>query len=194
MQEYSEKKPKGCKVGYVRVSSLDQNPERQLDGLELHHCFVDRYTGKNRERPKLQEMLRFIRMGDEICIHSMDRLARNLEDLLHLVKEILDKGCSVHFMKEKIDFYSNDENPMGKLILSVFGAIAEFERALIKERQREGIEIAKRKGKYKGKPCSVTADQSAQMKQMLENCVTKAAIARHFGLHVNTVRKYLECA
>jgi DNA invertase Pin-like site-specific DNA recombinase len=181
---------KGCKVGYIRVSSLDQNPDRQLDGMELHHSYIDRWSGKNKERPKLEEMLRFIRLGDEIYVHSMDRLARNLEDLLSLVKQILEKGCSVHFVKEKLEFRNDESNPMAKLMLSVFGAVAEFERNLILDRQREGIEIAKRKGKYKGRAKSLSEEQVIQMKDMYP-AVPKAQIARQFNIHPNTVSNYL---
>ncbi len=181
---------KGCKVGYIRVSSLDQNPERQLEGLEIHHSFTDKWSGKNKDRPRLEEMLRFIRIGDEVYVHSMDRLARNLEDLLSLVKQIVEKGCSVHFVKEKINFSADEANPMGKLMLSVFGAIAEFERALIRDRQREGIEIAKRKGKYKGRPNSLSEQQIQEIRSLYP-AIHKAELGRRFNLHPNTITKYL---
>src|ERR1051325_438996 len=181
---------KGCKVGYIRVSSHDQNPERQLEGTELAHYFMYRQSGKNRDRPELQRMLQFIRLGDEIYVHSMDRLARNLEDLLHLVKQILDKGCTITFKKENLTFSNEKENPMAKLMLSVFGAIGEFERSLIKERQREGIEIAKRKGMYKGRPPVLTNSQIEEIKSLYPSH-SKAAIARKFNVHVNTVSKHL---
>jgi len=182
---------KGCKVGYVRVSSLDQNPERQLEGMEMHHTFVDRWSGKDRNRPKLEEMLRFIRLGDEVYVHSMDRLARNLDDLLNLVKDILSKQCSIHFVKEKISFYSDETNPMGKLMLSVFGAIAEFERALIRDRQKEGIEIAKKKGKYKGRKKALTDEQVIELRSLYP-ALTKAELARRYNLHRVTIIQYLK--
>lgn len=181
---------KSCKVGYIRVSSLDQNPERQLEGIEIDHVFTERLSGKNRERPKLEEMMRFIRISDKVYVHSMDRLARNLEDLLNLVKEILKKGCSIFFVKEKLEFNSDESNPMGKLMLSVFGAIAEFERALIRDRQREGIEIAKKKGKYKGRPNSLTEEQVKEIRSLYPK-IHKAELARRFNLHPKTITKYL---
>lgn len=181
---------KGCKVGYIRVSSLDQNPERQLDGIELNHSFIDRWSGKNRDRPKLEEMLRFIRIGDEVYVHSMDRLARNLEDLLYLVKQILDKGCSVHFVNEKLIFTSDEANPMAKLMLSVFGAIAEFERALIKDRQREGIELAKKKGVYKGRKPSLAPAQVEELKTLYP-AIRRAELARRYKVTPQTIDKYL---
>lgn len=181
---------KGCKVGYIRVSSLEQNPERQLEGIEIHHSFIERLSGKNRERPKLAEMINFIRIGDEVYIHSMDRLARNLDDLLHIVKEILHKGCSIHFIKERLEFNPDESNPMGRLMLSVFGAIAEFERALIRDRQREGIEIAKRKGKYKGRPDSLGEEQIQEIRALYPQ-VHKAELGRRFNLHPRTITKYL---
>lgn len=181
---------KGCKVGYIRVSSSEQNPERQLEGIEVHHSFLERLSGKNRERPKLEELLRFIRVGDEVYVHSMDRLARNLDDLLKIVKEILAKNASIHFVKEKLDFYSDTLNPMGKLMLSIFGAIAEFERALIRDRQREGIEIAKKKGIYTGRTPSLNKQQIEEIKELYP-MISKAELSRRYNVHANTISKYL---
>ncbi|WP_366667742.1 recombinase family protein [Vibrio coralliilyticus] len=137
---------KGQRIGYIRVSSFDQNPDRQLDGIATDRNFIDRASGKSIERPQLEEMLQFVREGDTIIVHSMDRLARNLDDLRTLVRNLTSKGIDIQFCKEQLTFTNND-SPMSQLLLSVMGAFAEFERALLKERQKEGSEIAKRQGK-----------------------------------------------
>ncbi len=133
---------KGLQVGYLRVSALDQKEVRQLDGLELDKRFTDKVSGKDRNRPHLEQMIEFVREGDTVFCHSMDRLARNLDDLRLLVKKLTGKGVKVCFVKESLTF-TGEDSPMANLLLSVMGAIAEFERELIKERQREGIAIAK---------------------------------------------------
>ncbi len=140
----------GQKIGYVRVSSLDQNQVRQLDGIKLDKVFTDKASGKDTNRPALNALLDFVREGDTVVVHSMDRLARNLDNLRYLVQLLTKKGIEVEFVKEHLTFTGKD-SPMAQLMLSVMGAFAEFERALIKERQREGIAIAKQKGFYKGR-------------------------------------------
>ena len=133
---------KGQRIGYIRVSSIDQNPDRQLEGVEIDRVFIDKVSAKDVSRPELQNLLSFAREGDTIVVHSMDRLARNLDDLRSIVKSQTEKGIQIEFIKEGLTF-SGEDSPMATLLLSVMGAFAEFERALIKERQREGIELAK---------------------------------------------------
>src|SRR4051812_41586272 len=128
----------GKRVGYIRVSSVDQNELRQLDGVQVGKKFTDKAIGKDTQRPQLQAALDYVRDGDVLVIHSMDRLARNLDDLRRMVTELTGRGVIIEFVKEHLTFTSED-NAMSKLLLSVMGAFAEFERALIKERQREGI-------------------------------------------------------
>ncbi|MMZ45390.1 DNA-invertase hin [compost metagenome] len=140
----------GQQIGYVRVSSEDQSVERQLNGLHLDRVFIDKVSGKDTNRPELKLLLSFAREGDTVVIHSMDRLARNLDNLRSLVKELTTKGVQVKFIKEGLTF-SGDDSPIAQLLLSVMGAFAEFERSLIKERQREGIELAKKRGAYRGR-------------------------------------------
>ena len=144
---------KGQIVGYVRVSTVDQNIERQLE--QLQYCdelFIDKVSGKDIERPKLQEMLRHIRKGDIIEVTSIDRLARNNIDLQNLVKEITAKGVVIKFLKEGLTFGGEgNDKAISKMMLTMLAAIGEFERELIRERQREGIALAKAKGKYKGR-------------------------------------------
>ena len=135
------------RVGYVRVSSVDQNAARQLDGIAVERTFTDQASGKDTTRPKLDEMLAFVRDGDTAIVHSMDRLARNLDDLRRIVRTLTGKGVQVEFVKENLTF-TGEDSPMATLLLSVMGAFAEFERALIHERQREDIALAKQRGAY----------------------------------------------
>jgi DNA invertase Pin-like site-specific DNA recombinase len=177
-------------VGYIRVSSIGQNVERQLEGLTLDETFTDKVSGKSLDRPALQEMLRFVRRGDEVLVHSMDRLARNLGDLLHLVKTLTGKGVRVTFRKEALTF-TGDDSPVATLMLSIIGAVAAFERSMIRDRQLEGIAIAKAKGVYKGGKPKLNADQVAQLCQMALAGEKKAVLARHFGISRETLYSYL---
>ena len=131
----------GQRVGYVRVSSFDQNPERQLKDVDLDRTFSDKASGKDAKRPQLEALMTFVRAGDTVVVHSMDRLARNLDDLRQIVQTLTRRGIRIEFVKEHLAF-TGEDSPMANLMLSVMGAFAEFERALIRERQREGIAIA----------------------------------------------------
>ncbi len=135
----------GERVGYIRVSTLDQNPERQLEGVAIDRVYTDHASGKDTERPQLEALLSFVRDGDTLVVHSMDRLARNLDDLRRLVQGLTRRGVRVEFIKENLTF-TGEDSPMATLLLSVMGAFAEFERALIRERQREGIALAQGRG------------------------------------------------
>ena len=130
----------GQRVGYVRVSSFDQNPERQLEDVDLDRTFSDKASGKDAKRPQLEALMTFVRAGDTVVVHSMDRLARNLDDLRQIVQTLTRRGIRIEFVKEHLAF-TGEDSPMANLMLSVMGAFAEFERALIRERQREGITI-----------------------------------------------------
>lgn len=154
------KSAKGQRVGYVRVSSLDQNENRQLEGLELDRTFLDKASGKDVHRPQLTAMLHFVRDGDTVISHSMDRLGRNMDDLRKLVLGLTGRGVQVHFVKESLTF-TGEDSPMANLLLSVMGAFAQFERELIRERQKEGIELAKRAGAYKGRKRILTPERAA---------------------------------
>src|SRR5208282_799059 len=140
----------GKRVGYKRVSTGEQNTARQLHDVKVDKLFEDKASGKNRERPALKAALEYCREGDVLIVHSMDRLARNLSDLLELVKDLTTRGVAVQFVKENM-LFTGDDNAMANLLLQLLGAVAQFERALILERQREGIAIAKRAGRYKGR-------------------------------------------
>lgn len=173
-------------VGYVRVSTADQNTDRQLDGIELDEVFTDHASGKDTKRPQLQAMLKHVRKGDELVVHSMDRLARSLVDLRRTVDELTAKGVRVRFVKEGLTF-GDTSDPCATLMLSVMGAVAEFERALLLERQREGIAIAKTKGVYKGRMPSLTDDQTEAVAARLAEGESASALAREFGVSRATV-------
>ena len=128
--------PKGQLVGYVRVSTFDQNENRQLDGVQMDRVFLDKASGKDVNRPQLELMLSFVREGDTIICHSMDRLGRNLDDLRRMVLGLTVRGVHVRFVKESLTF-TGEDSPMANLLLSVMGAFAQFERELIRERRRE---------------------------------------------------------
>ncbi len=180
----------GQKIGYVRVSAFDQNVERQLDGVALDKTFADKASGKDVNRPQLEAMLSFIREGDTVVVHSMDRLARNLDDLRKLVQSLTRRGIRIEFVKESLAF-TGEDSPMANLMLSVMGAFAEFERALIRERQREGIAVAKQRGAYRGRKKSLSDDKAAELKQRVAAGEQKAAIARDLGISRETLYQYL---
>lgn len=182
----------GQQVGYIRISSYSQNHQRQLDGIELTKRFTDIASGKDTKRPQLNAMLDYVRDGDSIIVHSMDRLARNLDDLRGLVQQLTDKGVTVEFVKEGLTF-TGEDSPMPKLLLSMMGAVAEFERALIKERQREGIEQAKKRGVYSRKRRKkLTQGQIDEIRQRVAKGDKKSQLAREFGLGRKTIYRYLE--
>ncbi len=179
----------GQRIGYQRVSTADQNTDRQLDGVELDKAFTDYASGKNTDRPELARALDFIREGDTLVVHSMDRLARNLEDLRRIVRELTAQGVKVEFVKENLIF-AGDDSPMNTLLLSMLGAVAEFERSMILERQREGIAIAKAAGKYKGRKASLTDDQAVDLRARLAGGEAVTALAREYGVSRQTVYNY----
>jgi DNA invertase Pin-like site-specific DNA recombinase len=177
------------RVGYIRVSSLDQNTERQLDGKDLDKVFTDKASGKDTKRPQLQAALDYLREGDSLIVHSMDRLARNLDDLRRIVLGLTSKGVLVEFVKERLTF-TGEDSAMSQLLLSVMGAFAEFERSLIRERQREGIALAKKAGVYKGRKPSLTQEQAQQLRARITAGEKKAALAREFGISRETLYQY----
>ena len=183
----------GPRIGYVRVSTSEQNAERQLDGLSLDRVFVDRASGKDADRPELAAMLSFVRKDDTVVVHSMDRLARNLDDLRRIVQDLTGRGVRVEFVHEQLSF-TGEDTPMATLLLSVMGAFAEFERALIRERQREGIEIAKRNGVYRGRKRSLDPERIAELRRRALSGAPRSQLARDFGVSRETVYQYLRGA
>ena len=183
----------GKRVGYIRVSTLDQKTDRQLDGIDLDKRFTDKASGKDAKRPQLDAALDYLRDGDVLVVHSMDRLARNLGDLREIVTKVTGKGAVVEFMKEQLTF-TGEENAMSNLLLNVMGAFAEFERSLIRERQREGIALAKKAGVYKGRKPKLSLAQATELKTRVTSGETKARLAREFGISRETVYAYLSSA
>jgi len=181
---------KGQRVGYLRVSSLDQNEVRQLEELPLDKTFTDKASGKDVNRPQLEALQSFVREGDTVFCHSMDRLARNLDDLRRIVLGLTERGIHIVFVKENLTF-TGEDSLMSNLLLSVMGAFAQFERELIRERQREGIAIAKREGKYSGRKPSLTAARAAELRRRVAEGDPKAALAREFGISRDTLYRYV---
>lgn len=184
----------GQTVGYVRVSSVDQNTDRQTE--QLKHCdklFIDSVSGKDVERPELQKMLEHIREGDTVVVCSIDRLARNNVDLQTLVKDINAKGVTIQFLKESLTFgHDTESNPISKMMLTMLAAISEFERELIRERQAAGIAIAKENGKYKGRKPKLNKNQVEYIKQQLGLGISKSEIANTLGISRQTVYAYIK--
>ncbi|WP_297809755.1 recombinase family protein [uncultured Methylophaga sp.] len=173
------------RVGYKRVSTIDQNTERQLDGVELDKVFEDKCSGSNTNRPQLIALLDYVREGDEVYVHDISRMARNLDDLNGLIKQINQKGVSVQFMKENLTFTGKND-PMQKLMLDLLGAVYQFERSMMLERQREGIQKAKVAGKYKGRPNSVSRDA---VMELLAQKVSIRKTAEKLGISPSTVQR-----
>lgn len=181
----------GKRIGYIRVSTSDQNIDRQLVGFELDRVFVDRASGKDSNRPQLDALLSYVRDGDHVFVHSLDRLARNLIDLRRIVSELVARDITIHFVAESLTFGPEQSSPMSTLMLSLLGAFAEFERSLIRERQREGIAAAKARGVYRGRRPSLSPGQIAEIRQLIESGVPKAELARRYGVARETIYQAL---
>jgi DNA invertase Pin-like site-specific DNA recombinase len=179
----------GQHVGYIRVSSIDQNTVRQLDGISLNKTFTEKLSGKDTQRPILQECLSYIRQGDTLHVHSIDRLARNAKDLLNLVEQILEKGATVSFNKNNLVFSPDSKDHMAKLQLTMLAAFAEFERELIRERQLEGIAIAKANGKYSGRR-KITDEIIEEAKVRVEAGEPLSRVAKALNISRETLYKY----
>lgn len=173
------------RIGYIRVSTVDQNTERQLDGIELDEVFEDKCSGKDTNRPNLQALLKYVRKGDEVHVHDISRMARNLEDLIGLVKTLTGEGVSITFHKESLTF-TGENNPMQELMLGVLGSVYQFERSMMLERQREGIQKAKAAGKYRGRPQEVNQDR---ILELLDGGMSIRKTAAEAGVSVSTVQR-----
>jgi DNA invertase Pin-like site-specific DNA recombinase len=185
------RKAHGQTIGYKRVSTLDQTTARQLDGIELDRVFEDRLSGKDMNRPRLAAMVKHVREGDTVIVHSLDRLGRNLGDLRKLVTDLTNRGVKVQFLKENLIF-TGEDSPMSNLLLNMMGAFAEFERALIRERQREGIAIAKKAGAFKGRKPKFDADRLVEIRKRAAAGESKANLAAAYGVTRMTI--YNACA
>lgn len=180
----------GQRIGYVRVSAFDQNPERQIEGIQVDRTFIDKASGKDVHREQLEALMTFVRSGDTVVVHSMDRLARNLDNLRRIVQSLTENGVRIEFVKENLSF-TGEDSPMANLMLSVMGAFAEFERALIRERQREGIALAKQRGAYRGRKRALSDTDIVALKLRVGAGEKKAQIARDFGISRETLYQYL---
>ncbi len=184
------------RIGYIRVSTAEQNTDRQLDGEQLTVTFTDKASGKNADRPQLQAMLAGNwPQGSVVVVHSMDRLARSLIDLLKIVEQLTARGIAVQFLKEGKIFRGGDStDPMDKLMLSMLGAFAEYERTLIRERQREGIIKAKARGVYRGRKQKIT--DTALIAQVIAEATAlganKTRIALNYGISRETLYNYIK--
>jgi DNA invertase Pin-like site-specific DNA recombinase len=186
------------RIGYIRVSTAEQNTDRQLDNEDLTVKFIDKASGKNTDRPQLQALLSGNwPVGSCVVVHSMDRLARSLSDLLNIVEQLTARGISVQFVKEaKIFKGAMTPDPMDKLMLSMLGAFAEYERTLIRERQREGIAKAKERNVYKGRVKKITSDELIKSIVTQANKIgtNKTQLAKTHGISRETLYKYIELA
>lgn len=181
----------GQRIAYKRVSTLQQSTVRQLDGVAVDRVFEDKASGKDMARPQLQAALAFCREGDILVVSSMDRLARSLADLLSLVKGLTARGVAVQFVKESLTF-TGDDAPIACLLLSMLGAVAQFERDLILERIRDGVQLARKAGKYKGRKRSISEARIAELRQRVASGQTsKTALAKEFGISRETLYSYL---
>lgn len=178
-------------LAYVRVSTVEQNEERQIEALKkfnIEKWFTEKVSGKNMDRPKLQEMLDFCREGDTIYIHDFSRLARSTKDLLDIVERLKEKGVHLVSNKENID----SSTPQGKLMLTMIAAIYEFERENMLERQREGIAIAKREGKFKGRKPLELDDFDKYYELYISRQITKSEMARKLNISRPTLDKMIK--
>ena len=178
-------------IGYVRVSSVDQNTGRQLEGIALDKVFTDKASGKSRQRPQLEACLEYLRGGDTLHVHSIDRFSRDLQDLLTLISDLTSRAVTVQFHKEGLIF-TGEDSPFQRLQLQIIGSVAEFERAMIRERQREGIALAKKEGKYKGRKAALDAAQIAEAREKINTGAKVAQVARDLGVSRQTLYTALD--
>lgn len=179
------------RIGYVRVSTVEQNESRQLEGLkkyDIKKWFIEKVSGKDTNRPKLQEMLEFAREGDTIYIHDFSRLARSTKDLLDIVDQLTAKGIHLVSNKENLD----TSTPTGKLMLTMIAAINEFERSNLLERQKEGIALAVKEGKYKGRKEVSIPDFGKHYDRYMRREVSKVQLAKELGITRPTLDKLIE--
>ncbi|VFP80055.1 Resolvase, Tn3 family protein (plasmid) [Candidatus Erwinia haradaeae] len=183
----------GQRIGYTRISTIHQNPQRQLDSVKVDRIFTDVASGKEIKRPQLEALINFVRSGDTVLIHSMDRLARNLNDLRRIVQMLTERGVRIEFIQENLSFTGKD-SPLSNLMLAVIGAFAEFERSLLKERQREGIELAKQRGVYRGRKRTLSDTQVTELCQRVASGEKKVKVARDFSISRETLYQYIRRA
>ncbi len=174
-------------VGYRRVSTLEQSLDRQDLG-ECDRVFEEKESAGSVDRPALQDMLSFVRSGDEVVVHSIDRLARNLIDLQSIIQELNDKGVTIRFLSESLSFSADEGCAFQTLQLQMLGAFSQFERTMIRKRQAEGIAKAKAKGVYDQRKRTVNTER---IKQLFQDGMSKAAIAKHLNISRMSVYRSL---
>jgi DNA invertase Pin-like site-specific DNA recombinase len=180
-------------IAYKRVSTLEQNTNRQsFDGFNVDKVFEDKASGKDKDRPQLEACLNYLREGDTLLVHSIDRLARSLQDLNKIVSELTEKAVTVKFITENLEFKRDSKNHINELMLNILGSIAQFERNLILERQREGIARAKAEGKYKGRSKALSAEEAAALRADAELGIPKTRLAKKYGIGRTSIYKYLK--
>ncbi|MEQ8184041.1 recombinase family protein [Marinobacter salarius] len=179
-------------IGYARVSTQDQNPEFQVDALENAGCeqiFQEKYTGKFRERPELSQCLRTLRKGDVLVVWKLDRLARSLKDLVEIVQDLNEKEIGFKSLTESIDTTTSG----GRLVFHIFGALAEFEHDLIRERTKAGLQAARARGRKGGrKPAMSDSDIRKAAAMLSDSQITKTEVAAHFGVTRTTLNASLK--
>lgn len=178
-------------VGYIRVSSIGQNLERQLDGIKLDKVFEEKASAKDAKRPVLKDCMAYLREGDTLHVHSIDRLARNLIVLQELVNELTDQGVVVHFHKENLIFTGKGDNNTQKLLFQIIGAVAEFERAIIRERQAEGIAAAQAKGIHLGRPKKLSREQKDEIKRRSAKGENPTELSKDFAVSRATIYRVI---
>jgi DNA invertase Pin-like site-specific DNA recombinase len=183
------------RIGYRRVSTNEQNTARQLEGIELDKVFEDKASGSTTDRPQLQAALSHLRPGDTFIVHSMDRLARNLADLQGLVDDLTGRGVRVEFIKDSLTFQPG-RDIRDRLLLQLLGAVAEFERSMIRERQREGIDMAKERGVYKGRTRKIS--DPVKVAEIIAAATVpgavKAQVAKAYGISRETLYQYINAS
>ncbi len=182
----------GKRIGYIRVSTILQNTVRQLDGIELDKTFTDKCSGRDTDRPQLKLCLEFLREGDTLIVHGMDRLARSIVDLRQIIDSLTAKGVQVQFIRENLTFNGKD-SLMANLMLSIMGAVAEFELGKIAERRDEGIIAAKKAGKYLGRAPAIRANNGKleTFQKLRAEGLSVSEIARQLGVSRQTVYAHL---
>ena len=181
----------GQRIGYVRVSTAEQNPELQLKGVEMDKKFIETASGKSAQRPQLEALLEYVRPGDCVYVAAIDRMARNVIDLRNIVALLAKKQVRIEFLRENLVF-TGDDSPTSTFLLNLMGSIAEFERSLMKERQKEGIALAKARGLYRGGKSKLTDEQISKLKEDVRIGISKVRVAKNLGISRETVYQYLK--
>ena len=180
-------------IGYARVSTHDQNPQLQIDALRAAGCsddriYVEKASGAQRERPELRAAIDYMRDGDTLVVWKLDRLARSLKQLIETVDGLEARGIGLCSLTDNIDTTTAG----GRLVFHIFGALAEFERTIIRERTTAGLQAARARGRIGGRPRGLSADQVAAARAMLRDpAITAAQVAAHLGVAVSTLYRYL---